>query len=148
MQLPGGYKEAGTQPAIAVDSQRLVAFAAIGMAATAGIAVLAIQVRFDGGALSGPHIRDALTDGDDFNSKLVPWNARITEKGHLAQKPAEIGSANADAMHAHQRFARTGFGRLSLFDHAEGVRLFQLNGFHIFCAFNYFPPAPPHGRDS
>jgi hypothetical protein len=46
------------------------------------------------------------------HAKLVSGNSRIAEKGHLAQKTAEIGSANADAMHAHQGFARAGCGRL------------------------------------
>jgi hypothetical protein len=78
------------------------------MLATAGIATLAIQVRFDRATLTGPHIRYPFTDGDDLNAKLVSRNSRIAEKGHLAQKAADIGSANADAMHAHQGFARAG----------------------------------------
>jgi hypothetical protein len=74
MQLPGGYEKPGTQAAIAVDPQCLVAFTAIGMAATAGIATLAIQVRFDGAALTSPHIRDAFTDGHDLTRQ-----ARVRE---------------------------------------------------------------------
>jgi hypothetical protein len=109
--------------------------------------MLAIQVRLDGATLANPHLCYALAYGQHLDTKLVPRNSRIAEERHLAQKAAEIGSANADAMYAHQGFARTGRWRLGNFDHAEAVRLFQLNGSHGVLRFNYFPADLPCGRD-
>jgi hypothetical protein len=57
-----------SQAPIAVDTQGLVAFTAIGVAAAAGIATLAIQVRFDGATLTGPQIPDLFADGHDFDA--------------------------------------------------------------------------------
>jgi ABC-type thiamine transport system substrate-binding protein len=120
----------GAQAAIAVNAQGLVAFAAICVAAAAGIATLAIQVRFDGATLARPQIPDTFADGHDFDAEFVSGNSRVAEVGHLAQKSANVRAANADAMYAHQGFVRTWRRRLGNVDHAETARLFQLDGFH------------------
>jgi hypothetical protein len=136
----------GAQATIAVNAQGLVAFAAIGVASVARITTLAIHVRFDGATLARPQIPDPFADGHDFDAKFVSGNSRVAEKGHLSQKAANVGAANADAMHAHQGFVRTGRRRLGNVYHAQAVRLFQLDGFHKIQFLNYFPATLPGGR--
>jgi hypothetical protein len=59
MQFAGGKLEKPLQAAIAMDAESLMMFAAIGMAANAGIALLAIDVGLDGAVIAGPNIADA-----------------------------------------------------------------------------------------
>src|SRR6266508_642231 len=68
---------------------------------------------------------------EHLDAEFVPRNARVTEEGHLAEITAVVRAANADAMDAHERVARTRHGRLGNFDAAERPRLFELNGFHV-----------------
>ena len=82
--------------------------AAVGEAAPAGVALLAVDVRLDRAAVARLHVRHALADREHFDAELVPGNARIAEERHLAEIAAEIGAADADAVHAHERFARPG----------------------------------------
>ena len=50
VQLAGGDGEQRPQAAVAVDAERLVVLAAVGVAAAAGVALLAVDVRLDGGS--------------------------------------------------------------------------------------------------
>src|ERR1700722_1754498 len=147
MQLSRRYEKTRTQTAIAVNTECLVAFTAIGVAASTGITMLAIQVWLDGPALANAHICHALTYGDDLNTQFMSGNSRIAEVRHFAQKTAEIRSADTNTMHAHQGLTGSGRGRLWNFDYAEVVWLFQLNGSHGVLRFNYFPADPRDGQD-
>jgi hypothetical protein len=55
---------------------------------------------------------DVAATFQDFHTQFVTPNARIAEKGHLAQVSAIVGSANADLLHAKQDlpWARTALG--------------------------------------
>ena len=55
---------------------------------------------------------DAGADVDDFDAQLVTGDAGIAEERHLAEIAADVGSANADPMDAHQSLAGAGLGRL------------------------------------
>ena len=105
-------------------------FAAIGVAATARGTFLAIDIGLDRTAVARFDVRHVRTDRDDFHAEFVSRNARVTEERHLPEVTGNIGSANADAMHAHQCFAGTRRGWLRNFNGAKLQRLFELNGFH------------------
>ena len=53
VELAGGHEEAGPQAAVAVDAERLVLLAAVRLAAAAGVALLAVDVRLDGATVAG-----------------------------------------------------------------------------------------------
>ena len=59
VELAGGDEEARPQAAVAVDAERLVLLAAVGVAAPAGVALLAVDVRLD--ASSGRPARTLVT---------------------------------------------------------------------------------------
>src|SRR6266568_4465157 len=96
--------------------------------APAGVAALTIDVGFHRATVSLLYIRHAFTHVEHLDAEFVPWNARVTEEGHLAQVTTVVGTANADAMDAHERVARTRRGRLGNFNSAEGPRFFELDG--------------------
>ena len=43
---------------------------------------------------------------EDLDAELVPEDARVVEKRLPSSEGVEVGAADADAMHAHQRLAR------------------------------------------
>src|SRR5262249_17909898 len=129
-QLAGRDGEQPAQPAVAVDAERLVVLAAVCVPAGAGVALLAVDVRLDGGPVAGPDVRHALADRQHFHAEFVPRDARVAEERHLAEVAGEVGAADADAPDADDRLARPRARRLGHIDDAELLRLGELNGFH------------------
>jgi hypothetical protein len=89
------------------------------MAAAARRAALTIQVRLDGASIAGLHMGYTFADGENFNSQLVSWNARITEEWHPAEEPAVVRAANPYSVNAQEGFSRTGRRRLRHVEDAE-----------------------------
>src|SRR5207247_10757 len=121
--------------AIAVDAERLMVLAAIGVAAETGIAPLAVDVGLDGAMIAGLDIGDIGADVDYFDSQLMSGNARVAEERHLAEIAAEIGAADTDAMHTHERFAAPWRRRFWNVDLAKLLRLFELDCFHVVSSY-------------
>jgi hypothetical protein len=130
VQLARGDGEEWPQAAVAVDTERLMVLAAIGVTALAGVALLAIDVRLHRAAIAGLDVRDIGADLDDLDAELVAGDARLAEEGHLAEVAAEVGAADADAMDADDRVAGAGTRRLRHIDAAKLLRLLELDGFH------------------
>src|SRR6266446_3022916 len=113
-----------------MDTERLVVLATVGVAAGAGEAALAVDVRLDGATVAGPNVGHTRADGDDLDAEFVAGDARVGEERHLAEVAAQVGAADADAVDAHQRVAGAGFGRLGEVDALPLFRRFELQGFH------------------
>src|SRR2546421_11902522 len=105
-------------------------FAAVRPPAAAGETVLAVHVRLDRTAVARPDVTNTGADGHNFHSEFVAGDSRVTVEGHLAQIPADVGAADADAVDADDGLARSRRGRLGDGDRAEPARLFELDGVH------------------
>ena len=105
-------------------------FAAVGEAASARVAPLAVDVGLHRAAVTGPDVRHTLTDREHFDAELVPGNAGVGVERHFAEIPAVIGAANSDAMHTHERLSGRGCGGLGQIEWSEGERFFEEDGFH------------------
>ena len=66
----------------------------------------AIDVRLDRATVAGLESVRLVAGVDDLDAELVPKNARVVEKRLPSSEGVEVGAADADAMHAHQRLAR------------------------------------------
>src|SRR5947209_6510946 len=75
VRLAGRHQEARPQSAVAVDTERLRLLAAVGLAAGAGVARLAVDVRLDGAAVAGTDVGDARPDRLDLDAQLVAGDA-------------------------------------------------------------------------
>src|SRR6058998_3632306 len=93
VKLARGQDHPFAHAAVAHHAKGPVTFAAVGMAAAAGVALLAVEVRLDSAAITWPDIRHAFADGEHFDSQFVPRNARIAEEGHFSEVPAVVGAA-------------------------------------------------------
>ena len=109
----------GRMPPSRVHAQHLQPLAAIRPAAAAGVAGRVVDVGLDRAAVARPDVRHALADRDHFDAQFVPQNPRIRDKRHLAEIGADIGAADAHAMHADQRLARTGRRGIGQLDRCE-----------------------------
>src|SRR4051812_31279860 len=98
MQLAGRNNKAAAHPAIAMNAKGQVVFAAVGMAAPAGVAALAVNVRLHRAAVPRLHIAHPFAHRQDLHAKLVSWDSWIREKRHLAQKPGVVSPADPDSM--------------------------------------------------
>src|SRR5437868_3535281 len=104
MQLARRHDELGPQTAVAVNPERLMLFAAVGVAALAGVTRLAVDVRLDGAMIAGLNVGDRSADLEHLDAEFVSRDARIAGERHLAEVAADVGAADADAMDAHKRF--------------------------------------------
>lgn len=75
VEFPGGYDEIWPQASIAMDAERLVLFAAVRMAAAAGVTSLAVDVRLDSAAVARFDVSHAGTDFYDLDAKFMPGDA-------------------------------------------------------------------------
>src|SRR5437867_10758241 len=130
MQLARRQDHSLAHPAVAHHAERQVLFTAVGVTATAGVAVLTVDVGLHRTAVSRLYIRHAFANGEHLDAEFVPRNTRVAEEGHLAQKTAVVRAANANAMDADERVARARRRRLRNINAAERLRFFELNGFH------------------
>jgi hypothetical protein len=60
------------------------------------VAGAAVEVGLDGATVTDLEMRNAFTDGEDFDAELMPEDARKLDEGHLAEVAAEVGAADAD----------------------------------------------------
>src|SRR5262249_22319168 len=102
----------------------------VGVAALAGIALLAIDVRLDGTAIARLDVRDAVADRHDLDAEFVAGDARVAEERHLAEVAVKVGPADADAEDTDHGVAGTGGRWFGDVDHTEGFRFFKLDGAH------------------
>jgi hypothetical protein len=68
-----------------MDTEGLVKFTAIRMTATAGIALLAIDIGLHCAVISDGDRGNIASDSNDFDTEFMTRNARIAEEGHFAQ---------------------------------------------------------------
>lgn len=68
---------------------------------------------------------DARADFEDFHAEFVSQTARKLEKRLAPAKSVQIGATHADAMDAHQNFARARRFRRRLFAQNELLRRLQ-----------------------
>ena len=122
VQLSGRHKEARPQAAVAVDAQRLVLLTAIGQSATAGVALLAVDIRLDRTVVAGADVGDAVADLKHLDAQLMARDARVAEERHLAQIATNISPADADLVDAHQGLARGRLRRLGDVDSIPSPR--------------------------
>jgi hypothetical protein len=76
------------------------------VASTTRIALLAIDIRLNRTAIPRRDILNTLHHCQHFYSKLMTGDARVAEKWHLSEIAAVVRATNADAMDAHECFAR------------------------------------------
>jgi hypothetical protein len=108
----------------------LMVLAAVGVAAFARVALLAVDVGFHRATVAGLNILHVLTNRHDFNTKLVARDSRITEERHLAQVAAVVRSANSytvDANHRHSWTRNRWFGNIDI---AECLWALELHCLH------------------
>jgi hypothetical protein len=130
VELSGGQREQWPQTTVAVNTQGLVVFAAVGQSPLAGRTLLAVDVGLDAAAVARLHVRDTRADGHHLDPQLMPRNPRIAEEGHLAEIAAVVGATDAHRMHADDHLAgrrRFGFGCL---DESKRPGFFQQQGLH------------------
>jgi hypothetical protein len=96
MELVRGKDHALAHAAVAMHAEDLQRFAAVGAAALAGVAGAAVEVRLDGAAVADAEMRDAFTDGEDFDAEFMAEDAWELDEGHFAEVAAEVGAADAD----------------------------------------------------
>src|SRR5438067_277466 len=108
-----------------MHTQDLELLAAIGPAAATGVAVGVVDVRLHRTPIARLDIGHARPDIEHLDTELVAGDARIAEEGHLAEIAADIGAANADPMHAHERLPRPWFLRPGNVDALEILRCFK-----------------------
>jgi hypothetical protein len=130
MEFSCGQQHALAEAAVTHDAEGLVRRATIGQPSPARVTFLAVQIRLDRAAVADRDVGHAGTDRQHLDAELVPRNARIGVKRHLAEKPAEVRAADADAVNAEERLARPRRGRFGDFDGVKRLRFFELDGFH------------------
>jgi len=96
VELGRGKEHALAHAAVAMHAEDLQCFAAVGAAALAGVAGAAVEVGLDGATVTDLEMRNAFTDGEDFDAELMPEDARKLDEGHLTEVAAEVGAADAD----------------------------------------------------
>jgi hypothetical protein len=109
--------------------------ATIGLAASAGDARAARQIRHHADDIAGAEFAAGVRRGD-FGADFVAHDARIRDKGLVAFEDVKIRAANADAPDAQQYFAgrrlrnrtvgEVEFAGRSAFNHAHGKTSAQL----------------------
>src|SRR5688572_11088209 len=98
MQFPGRKDKPIPQAAVRHDSQHFEVRATVAGTFAARMAFPAVHVRLDTTAVSRFHIRDSGSDFQNFDSQFMSRYSRVNEKGHLAEKAADVRPADADSM--------------------------------------------------
>jgi hypothetical protein len=130
VQLAGGEEEPGAQAAVGVHPEHLEVFAAVGPAAAAGRAGLAVDVGLDRTAVPGGHVGDVLGHGEHLHAEFMSGNARVGEERHLSQPTGVIGAADAHPLDADQGFAGAGWRGFREVEEAELLGFFELDRAH------------------
>jgi hypothetical protein len=104
--------------------------AAVWPAAATGVTFWIVDVGLDRATVAWLDARHFFANRQHFHAQFVPQNSRVRDERHFTEVSANIGSANADAMDADQRFARLRLGRLRHFDQCERLGKCELQGVH------------------
>jgi hypothetical protein len=89
-----------------VYTQYLHVNAAVRFALATGDTLAANEIRLHGTQVTDLHSGYTIAESDDFNSQFVAEDAGIGKKRLSPPKSVVIGTANANTMHLHKRFAR------------------------------------------
>jgi hypothetical protein len=130
VEFPRRYDEQRTQTAVAMNAERLMFLAAIGVAANTGVTLLTVDVRFDRASIAWPDVGDIGMDIEYLNAELMAWNARVTEEWHLAEVAAEVCAADSHLMDANQGLTRFGLVGRGNVNSLPAPRCFQQESFH------------------
>ena len=116
MQLARGNDKARPKTPIAVNAERLMMLTTVGMATSACITRLAIDIRLHRATIAGRHIVDATPHLEHGDPKFVPRNSRVLEERHFAEIASNVCAADANGMNLNERFAHAGRRRLVRFN--------------------------------
>ena len=130
VELARGDDKLLAHPAVGLDTQHLEGRAAVWLAAPAGDALAAIDVRLDGAAVARSHVCDRGADGQHLDPQLMAEDAGVGKKRLLAVERVDVGAADADPPHADERLVRTGFWRRLGGDAGQAAWFFETNGDH------------------
>jgi hypothetical protein len=130
VEFPGRDGEQRPEAAIAMDSKGLVVLTAIRVAASAGVAVLAVDVRLDRGPVARLDIRHPWPDRHHLDPQFVPGDSRIAKERHLAEVAGVVGPAHPDPVDPDDCLARPRGRRFGHIDDSELLGLGELDGFH------------------
>jgi hypothetical protein len=92
--------------------------------------VLAVDVGFDGAAVPGADVCDAIADGQHLDAQLMAWDPGVAEERHLAEVAAVVGATDANLTHPEQGLAGTRRGGFGNVEEPEGLGAFELEGAH------------------
>ena len=106
MELAGRNVQPLAHPAVHVHPEHLQPLTAVPASTTAGRALLAVEIRFDGAAVTGPDGRDIGSRLANLNAELVAEDPRIREERLPAAPRVKISAADTDAPDANQGAAR------------------------------------------
>jgi hypothetical protein len=67
---------------------------------------LAIDVGLDTAAISNADVFNIVGNLDNFDTKFMARNSRITKKGHFSKVSAVVGAAYADGFNTNESLAR------------------------------------------
>src|SRR5205085_7948939 len=103
VQLRDGNTDHVAHAAVGMHAQNLQLRAAVRLAASAGDAAPAVQVRLDRTPVADLDSARVRADGQYLHTQFVPQDARIAEEGLIAAIGVQVRAADADAAHTHQR---------------------------------------------
>jgi hypothetical protein len=131
MKFPRRHFIKPLKSTVAMHPEGLVILTAIRMTPATGVALLTVQIRFHAAAIPHLHSSNPLAQSDDLDAQFVTGNSRVRKEGHFTQIPAEIGTANSDAMDTDHRLTGRRCLRFININQPELARFFQLDGFHF-----------------
>src|SRR5690606_32701163 len=136
MQFGGGHGEERAHAAVAVHTEHFEFGAAVGLAASAGDAAAAVEVRFHGATIAGLEVTGRVTRIDDLDAEFMAEHARKSEERLTTGKGVQVGAADADTMYPHQRLAGTGTRFGGVMTERKGAGMIESDGEHGGAAAN------------
>jgi hypothetical protein len=107
-----------------------VVLAAIGVAATAGVTLLAVDVGLDGAAIARLDVGHVFADFENLDPEFVTGDAGVGKEGHFAEVAPEIGAADSDAIDADEDIIWPRGAGIVDVDDVEVFGFGELDGFH------------------
>jgi hypothetical protein len=130
VQLVSRQDDLRAETPVNMNAEDFQVLAAVGVAAEAGVAFSAIQIRLDSATVAGLYLRDLVANRDDFHSQFMAKDPWVVDKRHLPEVAAQISTANTDGVNPHQRFKRTWSRRFRQVHHIELAGGRESQGFH------------------
>src|SRR5262245_17062533 len=119
MELARGHDQALAHAAVDVDAEDLEAGAAVSATASAGDALTAVEIGFDGAAVDGFETAGGVVDPLDLDAELVADDAGVGEEGLASVVGVPVGAADAGAVDPDHGVAGRGVGRGGSLDQAQ-----------------------------